>query len=80
MRALTLKSIPDALYRRLKQSAKAHRRSINGEAIFRLERSLGAGKVDPEDVLTRLQGLRKRFTGPRLTERLLRQARQEGRP
>ena len=41
---LTLKNIPDAVYTRLKDSADAHRRSLNGEAIFCLETFYFPGK------------------------------------
>lgn len=39
MSNLTLKGIPEALHERLRDVAEANRRSLNGEAIHRLERS-----------------------------------------
>jgi antitoxin FitA len=36
MATLTLKNVPDDLYRRLKESAARNRRSLNQEAIARL--------------------------------------------
>jgi len=41
MPALTIKNMPDEVYRRLKESARLNRRSLNSEAIVLLERSLG---------------------------------------
>jgi plasmid stability protein len=43
---LTLKNIPDELHERLKASAGAHRRSLDGEAIVRLETVLMGRRVD----------------------------------
>ena len=55
---LTLKNIPDALYERLKAAAGAHRRSLNNEAIVRLEASLEPDRVDPAARLARARELR----------------------
>jgi plasmid stability protein len=40
MHTLVLRQVPDALYRRLKAVAAAHRRSMNQEAILALETGL----------------------------------------
>lgn len=80
MPALTIKNVPDDLYESLKQSAKRHRRSINKEVIFCLERSFISSKASPEALLGRVHRLQARFTGPKLTDRVLRQAREDGRP
>lgn len=40
MATITLLNVPVDLHERLKESAEQHRRSINNEAIVRLERSL----------------------------------------
>ena len=40
MNTLVLRQVPDALYRRLKAAAAAHRRSMNQEAILSLEAGL----------------------------------------
>jgi len=46
MNTLVLRQVPDALYRRLKAVAAAHRRSMNQEAILALETGLpGASMV-----------------------------------
>ena len=44
MATLTLKNVPEDLVEQLKDEAKQNRRSLNQEAIFRLERSLGLRK------------------------------------
>lgn len=55
---LTLKSIPDEVYERLKASAVAHRRSLNSEAIVCLESVLLPDKIAPAERLARAQALR----------------------
>ena len=41
MSALHVKGIPVKLYSRIKKSARENRRSLNNEAIFRLEQAYG---------------------------------------
>lgn len=55
---LTLKNIPDAVYRRLKASAEVNRRSLNSEAIVCLETILLPTKVAPDERLARARELR----------------------
>ena len=56
--SLTLKNIPDAVYERLKASAEENRRSMNSEAIVRLESALLPAMVTPGDQLVRARALR----------------------
>ncbi len=56
---LTLKNIPDEIYERLKISAVAHRRSLNGEAIVCLEAALLPIKVTANERLLRARELRR---------------------
>lgn len=80
MVALTIKGMPDELYRRLKLAAQRHRRSLNSEAIFRLERSLSLEREDPREVIEELREWHRRMgESPRLTDAFLRKARNEGR-
>lgn len=79
MPALTIKNIPDELYRTLKESAKAHHRSMNGEVIACLERTLGISRIDPERFLARVENLRQQLKAPKLTDRLLHDAKERGR-
>ena len=55
---LTLKSIPDEIYQRLKWSAEIHRRSMNSEAIVCLESVLLPGNMPHLERLARAQALR----------------------
>ena len=51
MATLTLKSVPEELIARLKVEAKHSRRSLNQEALHRLESTLATA---PRDVITQL--------------------------
>ena len=80
MATLTIKNIPERLRQRLRESAEQHRRSINGEAIFCLEKALVGSRVDPEEFLARARALRARTPKVFATERDLRFAKNQGRP
>lgn len=56
MANLSLKNIPDDLYAQLRASAEENRRSINGEIIYMLERSL---RPTRRDVAQRLESAAK---------------------
>jgi plasmid stability protein len=58
---LTLKNIPDAVYKALKASAINNRRSLNSEAIACLERTLVPVRVTVEERLERARLLRARM-------------------
>ena len=55
---LTLKSIPDEVYERLKVSAQVHRRSMNSEAIACPETILLPERMAPAERLARAQDQR----------------------
>jgi plasmid stability protein len=62
MPTFTLKGIPDDLYERLKQRAAKHRRSINGEMLVCLEEALRGKRVDPADMLAKIDTVRERVS------------------
>lgn len=69
MKTITVKSIPDNLYERLKESARENRRSINSEIILCIERSVQSRKYeDINSVLARVRQLRSRTKAPLLTD------------
>ena len=83
MPTLTIKSLPDALYRRLKARAAAHRRSLNSEILVCLERAVAAEPLEAAEVrarLARADAVRTRLRTPPLTDALLRKAKGAGRP
>jgi plasmid stability protein len=80
MATLTIKNIPDALHRRLKERANQHRRSINSEVIVCLEQALGSAPLDPAAFLARVRARRQTMPQIYVTEEDLRAAKNEGRP
>lgn len=76
---LTLKNIPDEVYEQLKAAAATHRRSLNSEAIFCLERALGPQKITVAERLERIRRLREELRGPELTDADIDAAKREGR-
>ena len=77
---LTLKNIPDDVYERLKASAAAHRRSLNGEAIVCLEKALKTNKVSVEERIERARELRAKLRTLGLTHDDIDAFKREGRP
>jgi F420-0:gamma-glutamyl ligase-like protein len=74
---LTLKNVPASLHARLKASAEANRRSLNGEILARLEAQLTAPVVDLDD---ELQALREFVDSlPRVDHRQVARYRRSGR-
>jgi len=80
MPTLTIKGMPDALYRRLKEQAAANRRSLNSEILVALEQAVPPAPPDAEALLARADAVRETLRTPRLTDAKLRAARNAGRP
>jgi plasmid stability protein len=80
MPAITVKNIPEDLYRRLKRVARANRRSINNEIIICLERQLRSGTIDPETLLARARKLREKTAVHPIRDREFSEAKEAGRP
>ena len=80
MASITVKNIPDKLYARLKVAAESNRRSINGEIIHRIERSLNPRRAPTEQLLARIRRLHASFEGRTLTVEQIEDARTEDRP
>ena len=74
MPAITIKNIPDELYKRLKKDASLHRRSINSEIIYCIEKVLKSHQFDKKVFISEVDELRKSIKGPPLTEKILRLA------
>ena len=71
MADLSIKNIPTELHHRLKKSAKENHRSLNREAIYRMELGLHAipqrTPAQVEQILSRARKLRRRLKGVWLT-------------
>jgi plasmid stability protein len=80
MASLTVKNIPEDLYDKLKQRAKANQRSVNKEIIVCIQEAVESRRIDPDKFLARIEALHSRISAPLLTDKLLRRARTEGRP
>lgn len=78
MANLTVKDLPDPLYKKLKSRAHANRRSIAGEVTVLLERALGERPTREEELFGRAKRLRDR-TPTRLTEEKRQEAVRRGR-
>ena len=79
MPSLTLKDLPVALHRRLKEEAARHRRSLNQQAIRSLEVALSPQPVDAVALLERARALRRRVH-VRTTNREVDRLKRSGRP
>jgi plasmid stability protein len=80
MATVTLKNVPEELVQMLKGEAKQNRRSLNQEALARLEASLTSPRRSAGDTVKALRRLHKRLAGlPPLTDSFLRRAKDEGR-
>jgi plasmid stability protein len=77
---LTIKGLPDDVYRRLKTRAGENRRSLNSEVITCLAQAVNAEPLDPAALLARADALRARVRAPELTDVRLRAAKASGRP
>ena len=80
MATLTLKNVPEALVEKLKRKAKQSRRSLNQEALVRLEESLSVRRQSTAEKIAIMQAAHARFAHlPPLTEELLDFAQRDGR-
>ncbi|MBN1673429.1 MAG: Arc family DNA-binding protein [Kiritimatiellae bacterium] len=79
MTSITLKDIPRAVHVALKNRAKQHGRSLNKEALACLETAVLPSRVSVDDLLVDIRRHRASIPG-RLTDRLIREAKREGRP
>jgi len=80
MATLTIKNLPDEIYAALSRTAKRNRRSINGEAIVRLEQGLQNVETDIEATLARIRKNREAMNDVWVTDEFLDYAKNEGRP
>jgi plasmid stability protein len=76
---LTLKNIPDDVYERLKMAARAHRRSLNSEAIVCIEAALLPSQTTVAERLERARQLRSGFGAVRFSAADIDEFKSEGR-
>jgi plasmid stability protein len=80
MKSLTLKGIPDELLEQLRKRAEQNHRSLNGELLHLLGRSVSTQPVTPMARLNRIHLLQTRIPLSPLTDEILDEAIGEGRP
>jgi plasmid stability protein len=80
MANLSLKNVPADLHRKLKQRAREHHRSLNGEIIASLQEAVAPRRFDAEEAARRLRELRARYRGRPPSERQVAALKSEGRP
>lgn len=79
MASMTLKNIPDKIYKQLKEAAEMHHRSLNSEILYCLERTLGSHHIDAEEHLSKAKILRSKTSKFLLTDEEINKAKSEGR-
>ena len=77
---ITVKNIPDELYERLKESAQAHRRSINSEILVCIEQAVYSQRLAPEAFLERARLLRQKTAAHSVSDEEFTQTKEAGRP
>ena len=80
MPSITVKNISPELYKRLKASAEANRRSLNSEIIACIEQTVTSRKINPEEFLERARKLRAKTSASPLTDETFNQAKHASRP
>jgi plasmid stability protein len=80
MATLTLKNVPDGLVEQLKEEAKQNRRSLNQEALSRLESSVALRKRSAEETIAALRRLHQQLSYMRpLSASFIDRAKRQGR-
>ena len=80
MPMLTIKGMPDDLYRTLKKRAERNHRSLNGEIIACLERVVETPTLDVDRWLANVQRLKSEAKLPRVSKAQLARLKNQGRP
>ena len=79
MATVTVKNIPDELYKRLKSVAETNRRSINSEIIVCIENAVTSHRIDPEELLASARQLRKLTIDHPISDEGFNEAKAQGR-
>ncbi|MCC5849559.1 MAG: Arc family DNA-binding protein [Verrucomicrobia bacterium] len=78
MNTITIKNVPPAMHRILKERAKVHGRSLNKEVIATLEGSLHASPIDGDAIGRHARAVRESL-GVYMTEQDLNEFKEAGR-
>ena len=77
---ITIKNVPDGIYRRPRDSAGENHRSINSEVIVCLEKVLQGARVDPASFLAEARSPRQSLGNLRVRDADLNRFKRAGRP
>ena len=80
MAQIALRGVPAQLHDEIREAAARNHRSVNGEILARLEESFGNRTADIERVLERIRRRRKFLAAVDLSEDVLREMKNAGRP
>jgi plasmid stability protein len=80
MATITLKNIPDPTYKTLKQLAAEHHRSVNSEIIHLIEKATKSTKIDTDQHLLAARAFRQKTKKFKITNEMLSEVKNEGRP
>lgn len=70
MPSITVKDIPESIYKRLKKQAEARHRSVNSEIISCLEQAVESNRVSDEEILYQARQMRKQVKGSLTAEEI----------
>lgn len=79
MATITVKKIPDDLYRKLKETASYNRRSINSEVIYCIENTVKSRKIDADEFIAQINNFYRDKNIPLLTDDTLKEFKECGR-
>ena len=79
MANITVKNIPDDLYKNLKYYAAMNHRSMNNEIIVCIEKAIKSRRIEKTQFLNKIKRLRKQIKLPFLTDDVLSNIKEEGR-
>jgi len=79
MATVTVKNMPDELYKRLKLVAEENRRSINSEIILCIENAVTSRRINPDEMLENARRLRQLTADNLICDDEFNKAKTEGR-
>ena len=79
MPAITIKNIPDQLYKRVKERAARNRRSINSEIIYIIEKATTSTPASPQEQLLYARKLREKSSSITIRDEELTEYKTRGR-
>ena len=79
MATITVKNIPDDLYKKLKEAASYNRRSINSEVIYCIENYVKSRKINADEFIEQINNFYREKHIPLLTNDTLREFKECGR-